>query len=93
MYITAKDKDRTFEYAIEFQTAFDKDIAIRIFRYSFERALRIDYYRNKNLVRLQFPEPYIILLEEESNLADELTMELVIPKRDIIRFNVAVLKY
>ena len=31
MYITAKDKDRTFEYAIEFQTAFDKDIAIRIF--------------------------------------------------------------
>ncbi len=93
MFITAIYKDKTFEYAIEFQTAFDKDIAIRIFRYSFERAIRLDYYRNKNLVRLQFPEPYIILLEEERNVSDELTLELLIPKGQAVRFNVKILKY
>ncbi|NLZ49616.1 MAG: hypothetical protein GX895_12735 [Clostridiales bacterium] len=47
MFITAKDKDKIYEYAIEFQTAFDKDIAIRIFRYSFERALRIENISSK----------------------------------------------
>ena len=48
IFITAEEGNNIFEYAIEFQTAFDKDIAIRMFRYSFERAVRLDYYREKN---------------------------------------------
>ena len=93
IFITAEEGNNIFEYAIEFQTAFDKDIAIRMFRYSFERAVRLDYYREKNMIVLNLPEPYIILLEEEKGLADDLTLEIRIPKRDIISFSVNIMKY
>jgi hypothetical protein len=93
MFITVEEGNSIFEYAIEFQTAFDKDITIRMFRYSFERAIRLDYHRDKNTIKLRFPEPYMILLEEEKDLLDEITMEIHIPKKDILSFKINVLKY
>ena len=40
MFITIKDRNKILEYALEFQTVFENDMAIRIFRYSFERAVK-----------------------------------------------------
>jgi hypothetical protein len=49
MFITIKDKHKILEYALEFQTVFENDMAIRIFRYSFERAVKTrSYFKNKN---------------------------------------------
>jgi hypothetical protein len=93
IFITAEEGNNVFEYAIEFQTVFEKDITIRMFRYSFERAVKLDYYRDKNTIRLKFPEPYIILLEEEKDVLNEFTLEIEIPKQDVFSFNIKVLKY
>jgi hypothetical protein len=62
MYITAEEGNNIYEYAIEFQTRFDKEISIRMFRYSFERAVKLDYYRDKNKIILNLPEPLLILV-------------------------------
>ena len=93
MFITVADSNKVYEYAIEFQTRFDEEILIRMFRYSFERAAKLEYLRNKNKVRLKFPEPYLILLEEEKEINDEITLEIEMPKAVIINFKVKVLKY
>jgi hypothetical protein len=93
LYITAVDGDDIFEYAIEFQTIFDKDIAIRIFRYGFERALNLDYYRDKSHIILKFPEPYLILIEEEPDIHDAVTLEIQVPKSESFHFRINILKY
>ena len=60
MYITITDSNEVYEYALEFQTVFDKEIAVRIFRYSFERAVKLaDYSNAKEFIKLKMPEPLI----------------------------------
>jgi hypothetical protein len=93
LYLRVEDNKETYEYAIEFQTVFDKEIAIRVFRYSFERAISLDYYREKNRIILNFPEPYLILIEEDKDVGDTLTLELRVPKRDSYEFDIRVLRY
>jgi hypothetical protein len=93
LYLRVEDSKETYEYAIEFQTVFDKEIAIRVFRYSFESAISLDYYRDKNRIILNFPEPYLILIEEEKDISDTITLELRVPKRDSYEFDIKVLRY
>jgi hypothetical protein len=93
LYLRVEDNDEAYEYAIEFQTVFDKEIAIRIFRYNFERAISLDYYRDKNRIILNFPEPYLILIEEDKDVSDTITLELRVPKRNSYEFDIKVLRY
>jgi hypothetical protein len=93
MFISVVDGNNVFEYAIEFQTLFDKEILVRMFRYSFERAVKLEDYRDRNKIKLRFPEPYLILLEESKNVNDKLILEIEIPKAKSIKFKVKVLKY
>ena len=94
MYITVIDNSKVYEYAIEFQTMFEKEIAIRIFRYSFERAVKIaDYSKAKEIIKLKMPEPYIVILEEEPGLGDKIILEIEFGKKEKFSYDVKVLKY
>ena len=83
-----------FEYAIEFQTVYEQDMSIRIFRYSFEKAARnIINLKLKNYTEITLPEPYLIVLEEEKDLRDNITLKINIPKGESLTYNVRVLRY
>lgn len=64
-----------------------------MFRYSFERAIQLDYYREKNRIKLKFPEPYIIILEEEEGVSSEFILDIEIPKQDVMSIKMKVLRY
>ena len=93
LYITALDKGRKIEYAVEFQTKYDEDIGIRMLRYGFERGAKISHFINKSKIVMEFPQPYLILLEEEKHVEDVLTVEIIFPKGESIDYNINVLKY
>lgn len=94
MYISVKDKDRRYQYALEFQTIFENDMAIRIFRYSFERAVKLnENIENKNHIKITLPKPYLIVLEEEKDLDDKLKLEIEIENGESFFYNVDVLRY
>jgi hypothetical protein len=42
---------------------------------------------------MEFPQPYLILLEEEKHVEDVLTVEIIFPKGQSIDYNINVLKY
>jgi hypothetical protein len=64
-----------------------------MFRYSFERAVKLDYYRDKNRIRLQFPHPYLILLEEAADVEDKVVLAIEIPRANTVEFNIDVIRY
>ena len=41
MYIKVIDGEKIYEYEIEFQTAYENSMVIRMFRYGFERAVKL----------------------------------------------------
>ena len=94
MYITVVDGNNIYEYALEFQTVFDKEIAIRVFRYSFERAVKLaDYSQSKECIKLKMPEPYIILIEEEDGVKDRIKLEIEFSKNVGFTYDIKVLRY
>ena len=94
MYISVKDKTKLYEYALEFQTIFDNDMSIRIFRYSFEKVARNPkYLTNKNQNEITLPESYLIVLEEEKDLEDYITLKINIPKAESFLYPIKVLRY
>lgn len=94
MYITITDGNDVYEYALEFQTIFDKEIAVRVFRYSFERAVKLaDYSNAKESIKLKMPEPYIILIEETDGVNDTIKLEMEFGKGVIFNYDIKVLKY
>jgi hypothetical protein len=94
MFITVKDKHKVLEYALEFQTVFQNDMAIRIFRYSFERAVKTgSYSKNKNFTEITLPDSYLIVLEEEKELEDYITLKINIPKGQSFLYYIKVLRY
>lgn len=56
MYIEIYDKEKIYEYALEFQTKYEKEMGIRIFRYGFDRAVKGFTELNKNTVAINFPK-------------------------------------
>lgn len=94
MFIKAEDDENIFEYAIEFQTVYEQDMSIRIFRYSFEKAARnIINLKLKNYTEITLPEPYLIVLEEEKDLRDNITLKINVPKGESLTYNIRVLRY
>jgi len=94
MYITITDGDEVYEYALEFQTIFDKEIVVKIFRYSFERAVKLaDYSKAKEVIKLKMPEPYIILIEETEGVEDTIKLEMKFGKEVTLKYDIKVLRY
>ena len=94
MYITITDGNEVYEYALEFQTVFDKEIAVRIFRYSFERAVKlVDYSKAKEVIKLKMPEPYVILIEESEGVKDTIRLEMEFGKGVTLNYDIKVLRY
>jgi len=93
LYIEVTYKDKLYDYAFEFQTKYEKDMGIRIFRYGFDKAVKNFTELDKNTIIINFPEPYLIVLEKEKGLEDKITLEINFPKKEGIHYEVKVLKY
>ncbi|WP_257449992.1 hypothetical protein [Clostridium cochlearium] len=94
MYIRVEDDERVLEYEIEFQTVYDNSMAIRMFRYGFERAVRLADFKNMgDTITMNLPEPYLIVLEEDNKTPDEIKLKIVIPKDNEFVYKTNVLKY
>ncbi|WP_241428120.1 hypothetical protein [Clostridium sp. DJ247] len=95
MYIRVVDQEKVYEYEIEFQTVYENNMAIRMFRYGFERAVKIADYKNikEGRVKIKIPEPYLIVIEEDSDIPDKISLEIEIPKQNTVTYNCKLLKY
>lgn len=93
MYITIRKKERIYRYHIEFQTLNDQSMAIRMFRYGFEKAVEIADPGCKEEIRLEYPRQLVIFLEENENISDQLSFILELPDGNTIRYAVPVVKY
>ncbi|WP_017416618.1 hypothetical protein [Clostridium tunisiense] len=93
LYIEVTYRDKLYDYAIEFQTKYEKDMGIRIFRYGFDKAVKNLTELDKNTIIINFPEPYLIVLEKEKGLEDQITLEINFPKKEGIHYEINVLKY
>ncbi len=74
----------TFQYHVEFQTLNDQSMAIRMFRYGFEKAVELasgteDGKGSKGTPLLAFPRQIVIFLEENEAVGDELAFRLLLP--------------
>ena len=95
MYIKVIDGEKIYEYEIEFQTVYESSMAIRMFRYGFERAVKLaDYNRIKEgKIKIKLPEPYLIVLEEDKDIPNDIHLEIEIPKQNTVTYRCKVLKY
>jgi len=77
-----------------FLSLCEQILAIRVFRYSFERAVKLaDYSKSKECIKLKMPEPYIILIEEEEGVKDRIKIEIEFSKNVGFTYNIKVLRY
>jgi hypothetical protein len=78
MYIKVIDREKIYEYEIEFQTVYENSMAIRMFRYGFERSVKLADYNNikEGKIKIKLPEPYLIVLEEDKDIPDEISDEM-----------------
>ena len=93
MYVTIQKKRHVYRYHIEFQTLNDLSMAIRMFRYGFEKAEEVSNVGSQDEIRLEFPRQLVIFLEENENIKDQLAFILGLPDGQDIRYTVPVMKY
>jgi len=95
IYINVEDGKRICKYEIEFQTKYEKGLVIRMFRYGFEGAVKaLDYKEIQDgYIELNFPEPYIIVVEKGADVPEELKIKINIPKQGSFTYKCNVLKY
>ena len=93
LYIEAEENGKIYDYAIEFQTVFEESMAIRIFRYGFEKAVRDYTLVNKNVIEINLPEPYLIVIEETENLESSISLKIRVSKGNTLNYKINVLKY
>ena len=93
LFITIRQKNYFYRYHIEFQTANDQTMVIRMFRYGFEKALEINELDPKEEIRLDFPRQLVIFLEENKNIKERLFMILKLPDQSEIKYTVPIMKY
>ncbi|KZL88577.1 hypothetical protein [Clostridium magnum] len=95
MYIKVIDGEKIYEYEIEFQTVYENSMAIRMFRYGFERAVKFADYSSikEGKIKIKLPEPYLIVLEENKDIPDDIYLEIEIPKQNTVTYTCKVLKY
>jgi len=83
-----------YRYHIEFQTTYNQNIVIRMFRYGFEKAKEtLDLTDLTRPVEMEFPNPRIIFIEENEKIPDTLQLKIKIPKQETLLYQVPVLKY
>jgi hypothetical protein len=93
IFITIRRKNQTYKYHIEFQTTNDNSMVIRMFRYGFEKAHEIYNGEKCDKIRLEFPKQLVIFIEENENIVDELSFEMVLPDGKEILYKVPTMKY
>lgn len=93
VFITIRTENKSFSYHIEFQTLNDNSMAIRMFRYGFEKA--VEQYGDEIGCEtiLYYPKQLVIFLEENKNIKNELYFRLRLPDEQEIKFKVPVMKY
>lgn len=93
MFITVQSEKRSVNYHIEFQTQNDKAMAIRMFRYGFEKALELACNQEGEEIILDFPKQLVIYLEENQNIKDVIVLQIRKPDGDIERYEFPTMKY
>jgi len=93
VFITIRTDNKSFSYHIEFQTLNDNSMAIRMFRYGFEKAVEQCGDDINTETILYYPKQLVIFLEENKNIRDELYFKLKLPDEQEIKFKVPVMKY
>lgn len=84
------------EYHIEFQTLHDSAMAVRMFRYGFNRALeagRMAEAVEAGTLTLFFPRQLVIYLEENESIREQVELVLVFPDGQTFRYRVPVMRY
>jgi hypothetical protein len=82
-----------YHYHIEFQTTNDNSMVIRMFQYGFEKALELNNAAGQEEIRLDFPKQLVIFIEENENIADELSLVVVLPDGKEVRYKIPTMKY
>ncbi len=93
MFINVYKEDYVNRYHIEFQTLNDTSMVIRMFKYGFEKAMETMDITSKEEIKLEFPKQLVIFLEENENISDHLSMILVMPDGQEIKYKVPVMQY
>ncbi|MDV3426037.1 MAG: hypothetical protein LIR50_02455, partial [Bacillota bacterium] len=52
-----------------------------------------DYSHSKEIIKLKMPEPYLILLEESSDIGDSIKLQMEFSKGQFFIYDIKVLKY
>ena len=83
-----------YRYHIEFQTTYDKNIVIRMFRYGFEKAKELlDLSDLTRPLEMEFPDPRVIFIEENEKIPDILQLRISIPKQGSLLYQAPAFKY
>jgi hypothetical protein len=93
IFISICKKTHTYHYHVEFQTTNDNSMVIRMFRYGFEKAYEINDDITQNEIKLDFPKQLVIFIEENENIADELSLVMSLPDGNEARYTVPTMKY
>ena len=81
----------TFHFEIE-ESGANKEMALRVVKYSFRSALKHGKTQGKNFVRLKFPESVVVYLRSARNAPNELNVELVMPDGKTVDCKIPVKK-
>lgn len=93
MIIRVDYDDKSYEYIMEFQTKNDESIAIRLFRYSFDLKLQsLKNISSQETTIIDFPNPYVIVLEENKKVPDEYKFILRFSNGKSFSYSAKVLK-
>lgn len=92
LYIALRTYHEVRRYHIEFQTLQDNSMAIRMFRYGMEKAIREINAATAEMV-IEYPLQRVIYLEENGNIPDELTLRLKFADGQELQYRVPVMKY
>lgn len=93
MFITVKSEKRLVNYHIEFQTQNDKMMAIRMFRYGFEKSLELACNKDGEEIVLDFPKQLVIYLEENKSIKDLILLKIRKPNGIIEQYEFPTMKY
>ncbi len=94
MFIEVASGKTIYRYHIEFQTTYDKNIIIRMFRYGFEKAKELlDLADLTKPPEMEFPDPRVIFIEENEKIPDILQLRIKIPKQESLLYQVPAFKY
>ena len=94
MFIEVASGKTIYRYHLEFQTTYDKNIVIRMFRYGFEKAKELlDLSDLTGPLEMEFPDPRVIFIEENEKVPDILQLRVKIPKQEALLYQVPTFKY